>query len=99
MTDPSSPYTLGGAGVALLAALAGLWRWLFRRQVERIDDHESRVQLLERTTLGKDDLTQMETRLSRTITQGHEAIQREIGQVRQTADKAHERIDGIRDKP
>ena len=74
--------------------------WVFRRQVKINDEHSDRISKLERVTLTKEDITQVEQKfdgrldkLDTTITGGFKEVQR-------TLDAAHRRVDDIyRDIP
>ena len=81
------------AGVA--AVVIASWAWVWKRQINRIDLLDARIDLLEQERIKKEDLTDMETRLSAVIQMGTAHISERLGDVKQTADKAHERIDDI----
>ena len=81
-------------GAAVLAAAVGTFKWLLGREVERqdaqikrIDEHDQRLQSLEKTAIDKEDLDRTETRIISAI-----------GDIKQSVNSAHERIDRLSER-
>ena len=87
--------TLRDAVAWLAGALVGLLMWLGRQQMARIDEHEQRIDDLEDAAVTKADITQMETRITAAINAGAAHMAERMGDVRASADKAHERLDDL----
>lgn len=81
----------------LAAALTGLLTWAGKRQISRIDEHDNRLDKLDKGTVTRDDLTQTEVRITEAIRASSAHLAERLGDVKATADKAHERIDTLRD--
>lgn len=93
MPEPAHTGLMIAGGTAIAGALGGLFRWMLGRQVTRIDDHDRRIDELEKTNVTKTDLTHMETRITAAISQTSAHITERLGDVKSTADKAHDRLD------
>lgn len=76
-----------GSGVTVV----GIVKWMFVRQVARLDEMEDNIAELKRRTVCKDDLAQFEDRLSTTITRAKEEIQRSLEITNTRVDKLFER--------
>ncbi len=76
-------------------SLAALAAWAGKRQVARIDRHDERLDAIEKDVVKKDDLTQMETRITAHITQTGSHLTERIGDAKSTADAAHRRLDSV----
>ena len=105
MEEPSGIVTPATIAVSAVAAAVGVFKWLLGREVERHTEHMEttkahgkRLDDLERTTVTKDDLDRTETRLTATISQGIGQIASAVGDAKQSANAAHERIDRLRDR-
>jgi len=93
MTEPAHTTILASVALALGTFAAGVVSYLYKRQVNRIDDHDERIADLERTALTKVDLQDAETRLATAIVSGNTETQRLLS-------AAHRRIDELyRDIP
>ena len=77
MTEPSTGI-FAGIG-AIFMAITG---WIFKRQIGRIDGLDTRVDTLERTHIGKEDLIVVTDRLTATITDFHRETQAEFREIR-----------------
>lgn len=93
-------------GVAVVLAAFG---WLGNRAVKRVDDLESKVDTLERTSITKAELKdslsehsetiiQAITRVAEDVEKGHRDAISRIGVVDAKADKANSRVDAMREE-
>lgn len=93
MPEPAHTGILIAGGTAAAGALGGLFRWMLGRQIRRIDEHDDRLDEIEKTNVTKTDLTHMESRITAAINQTATHIGERLGDVKATAEKAHDRLD------
>lgn len=81
-------------GAAVVAGFVGMFKWLIGREVARFDEdrsrldaHEHRIVDLEKKAIDKEDLDRTESRIISAI-----------GEVRQSVNSAHERIDRMTER-
>lgn len=95
MIDGDGTVKVGEVVGWLVGAVVAVLAWAGKRQVARIDDHESRLSELDRGAVTRDDMTQMEARLTNAVATGMAHIAERVGDVKAATDKAHERIDSL----
>lgn len=78
---------LAGSGVTVV----GIVRWMFERQIKRLDDMESDIAELRTNKICKKDLDDTEDSLSRIIIDATDKIQRELENTSRRVDKLFER--------
>jgi hypothetical protein len=105
MDEPTELVTPAVIAVSAVTAAVGMFKWLLGREVERHSEHMEttkshgkRIEELERQTVTKSDLDRTETRLTSAIGQAVGQIATAVGEAKQSANAAHERIDHLRDK-
>jgi hypothetical protein len=91
--------------LAFWGLLLSIFAWMGKRQVGRIDKHDEEIAEindvlldLKHQMLNRADLRETEERIKHAMSVGFQHIAERLGDVKKTADKAHERIDGLRDK-
>jgi len=100
------PNYLWQTGVGIVLAAFG---WLGKRAVERVDELESRLDGLERTSITKGELKETLDEHSKTIIgainrvaddveKGHRDVITRIGAVDLKAERANQRLDALKDE-
>lgn len=95
MIDGDGTVKVGEVVGWLVGGIVGLLAWAGKRQVARIDEHDERLDALDHGAVTRDDMTQMEARLTNAVATGMAHIAERVGDVKAATDKAHERIDSL----
>lgn len=70
------------AAIALLGALVGLLGWIGRRELKRAEmtqqDHASRIGVLEKDRVTRDDFDELRSSLTASITGGYERLENSV---------------------
>ena len=86
---------LNDAAIWIGGAILSVLAWLGRREIRRIDAIEQELQRLAGTLCTHDDIAATERRIRESINEGWHHVAERLGDIKATADKAHDRIDGI----
>ena len=98
MADPTTGIDWTRPILWVIGAVTGLLAWVGQRQIARIDAHDEQIEDLKEKTVTKADLDRTEMRITSAIRESGSHLSERIGDAKETARKAHERIDRITER-
>ena len=83
------------AAIWIGGVILSVFAWLGKREITRIDAHEKELQRLGGSLCTHEDIAAAERRIRESINEGWHHVAERMGDIKATADKAHDRIDGM----